>query len=141
MIPVPEKIEFSCQKDLEDEPKPVLSEIQTQTTIREKESSTMGIQTSPEKVSTKAPVKSRPQPTSGLSEDQAASIITRRCKKNVMRKRENDFNKEDQGFLFTRKRNYNKVSGAMEILSVYVVHTPDRRCLCVRFSIFNYATK
>ena len=101
----------------------------------------MGIQTSPEKTTSKAPVKLRPQPTNGLSEDQAASIITRRCKKNVMRRRENDYNKEDQGFLFTRKRNYNKVSGAMEILSVYVVHTPDRRCLCVRFSIFNYATK
>lgn len=24
---------------------------------------------------------------------------------------------------------------------MYVVHTPDRRCLCLRFSIFNYATK
>jgi hypothetical protein len=58
-----------------------------------------------------------------------------------MKKRETDFNKSDQGYLFTRKRNYNKVSGAMEILSIYVVHTPDRRCLCLRFSIFNYAIK
>jgi hypothetical protein len=88
------------------------------------------------------PVKMpKPEPTSGLTQDQAASIITRRCKMNVMKRRENDYHKDDQGYLYTRKRSYNKVSGAMEILSMYVVHTPDRRCLCLRFSIFNYATK
>ena len=35
IIQVPDKIEFSCQKDLEEEPKPILSDFQTQTTIRE----------------------------------------------------------------------------------------------------------
>ena len=29
IIQVPEKIEFSCQKDLEEEPKPILSDFQT----------------------------------------------------------------------------------------------------------------
>lgn len=60
---------------------------------------------------------------------------------NVMRKREQEYSKKDDGFLYTRKRQFNRVSGAMEILSVYMVHTPDRRCLCVRFTIFNYAIK
>jgi len=47
----------------------------------------------------------------------------------------------DKGILYTRKRKYNKLSGAMEIMSMYMVHDAENRCTCLRFTVFNYATK
>ena len=47
----------------------------------------------------------------------------------------------DKGVLYTRKRKYNKLSGAMEIMSMYMVHDTENRCIALRFTVFNYATK
>jgi hypothetical protein len=43
--------------------------------------------------------------------------------------------------LFTQKRQFSKMQGAMEIMSMFVEHDQQRRCVRVKFTIFNYATK
>jgi hypothetical protein len=98
--------------------------------------------TSPEKEIVKKAQPKQPN-LSKYSEDQAASIITRRVKMNVMKKREKEYisNHGQQGILFTEKRHYSKMSGAMEIMSLFMEHDTAKRCVRVKFTIFNYATK
>ena len=102
----------------------------------------MNVGTSPEKVEAKK-AQPKPQSTSKYSEDQAASMITKRVKMNVMKKREKEYisNHGNNGVLFTEKRQYSKMSGAMEIMSLFMEHDTSRRCVRVKFTIFNYATK
>ena len=56
-------------------------------------------------------------------------------------RREHAYNTKEQGILYTRKRKYNQLLSAMEIMSMYMVPTLEGRCRCLRFTIFNYATK
>jgi len=68
-------------------------------------------------------------------------IIARYWRAKILKKREAAYNVSDKGVLYTRKRKYNKLSGAMEIMSMYMVHDADNRCQKLRFTVFNYATK
>ena len=77
----------------------------------------------------------------GMSPEQAAVIIARHWRAKVQRRREAHYNMSDKGVLYTRKRKYNKLTGAMEIMSMYMVHDENNRCHCLRFTVFNYALK
>ena len=90
----------------------------------------------PEKVREPLPVVIK-----GMSPEQAAVIIARHWRSLVLKRREAHYNMSDKGILYTRKRKYNKLSGAMEIMSMYMVHDTENRCQCLRFTVFNYATK
>ena len=85
----------------------------------------------------------KPKKVSKYTEDQAALIITRRCKTNILRKREIEYRStlSQQGVVYSIKRHYRKMAGAMEIMSMFMEHDLQRRCVRVKFTIFNYATK
>ena len=60
----------------------------------------------------------------------------------VHRQREAAYRYRDSdGALLTKKWAHNKLSGGSEILAMYAAPGPDRRCLCLRFTIFDYAAK
>ena len=77
----------------------------------------------------------------GMSPDEAAVLISRHWRTVVLKRREAAYNMSDKGLLYTRKRKFNKLSGAMEIMSMYMVHDQENRAQCLRFTVFNYATK
>lgn len=91
-----------------------------------------------EKAELPSPVVVRPDKR---KEGEAASTISRFYKKRIQNRREQAYNTKEQGILYTRKRKYNNLLGAIEIMSMYMVQTPENRCRCLRFTIFNYATK
>lgn len=152
----PEQRECSTQKDFEVVAKPKVSataiqteEKATKAAVHEVSLQTETAQladfgTSPLKQEN--PKKKAPLPlvvgSAGLSKDEAASTISRYYKKKVMRQREQAYTTSDQGILYTRKRKFNQLLGAIEIMSMYVVYdASNNRCTCLRFTIFNYATK
>ena len=72
---------------------------------------------------------------------EAASKIASFYKKKVMKRRERAYNQNEQGVLFSRKRSFNRKLNAIEIMSMFVIASPEDMCVCLRFTIFNYATK
>lgn len=73
---------------------------------------------------------------------EAAGKITRSVRQALLRKREAAYRYRDvDGLLLTRKWKVNKLSGRSEIMSMYAIPGPNRKCLCLRFTVFDYATK
>ena len=69
-------------------------------------------------------------------------MITIRCRLAVHRQREVAYRYRDtDGALLAKKWAHSKLSGGSEILAMYAVPGPDQRCLCLRFTIFDYAAK
>lgn len=148
----PEVKESSVQKDFDFEPRPEMSvmAIQTEEEVKVKHHE-IALQTqvldmadfgtSPIKEPTEKLRRPPPADATGLSESEAAATISRFYKKRLQGQREHAYNTEEQGVLYTRKRKYNNLLGAMEIMSMYMVPTQENRCRCLRFTIFNYATK
>jgi len=97
--------------------------------------------TSPMKFPEKAPPEPIVPMIKGMSPDEAAVLISRHWRTVVLKRREAAYNMSDKGLLYTRKRKFNKLSGAMEIMSMYMVHDQENRAQCLRFTVFNYATK
>ena len=89
-----------------------------------------------------APATEAKQVQGRYTKDEAACMITRRCRRAVRSKREAAYRYRDiDGLLLSKKWKHNKLSGGSEILAMYAVPGPDRRCLCLRFTIFDYASK
>jgi hypothetical protein len=109
--------------------------IQTQV-MKVSEAGTSPLKTQSAKVPDKKLIKHR------YTKDEAARMITRRCRLAVHRQREAAYRYRDtDGALLTKKWAHNKLSGGSEILAMYAVPGPDQRCLCLRFTIFDYAAK
>lgn len=51
------------------------------------------------------------------------------------------YNIRENGLLLSRKRKFNKKLEAIEIMSMFLIHTADMKAKCLKFTIFNYATK
>lgn len=73
--------------------------------------------------------------------DRAARIIARFYKRLVLRRRERQFYWLESEVLLSRKRVYNPYLEAVEIMSLYGVHTMDYKCKYLKFTVFNYRTK
>ena len=147
----PERHEISIQKDFDVEPKPEVNIMATQTADEEQTvTQDSAIQTQVMKVS-EAGTSPAKTPSAKVPEqkvyyrytkDEAARMITRRCRLAVHRQREAAYRHRDtDGALLTKKWAYNKLSGGSEILAMYAAPGPDQRCLCLRFTIFDYAAK
>lgn len=71
----------------------------------------------------------------------AASKIAVFYKRKVLARRERAYYMGGQGVLFSRKRRFNKKMNAIEVMSMFVIASPNEMALCLRFEIFNLALK
>lgn len=77
----------------------------------------------------------------GMSPDQAAVIITHAFRKLIHYQRLITF-RSMPGWLFCRDYQVNKMSGALEVMSMHMIFNHiDNKCLHLRFTIYDYVTR
>ena len=89
------------------------------------------------------PIKLEPlDPRDFNKEASAAKVIARYLRRIILRKREVEYRYRDTTVvMLTKKWAYNKASGNNEIMTMYVLVDQAQKCLCLRFTIFDFAEK
>ena len=115
-----------------------MSVMQTQTTFVETKEKANSPKPQPKKAE---PKKVKKGPKKDDLRERAVRLIVNFYKRKMRLRREKAFHESESSVLLSRKRKYNPVLEAIEIMSLYLVQHHDGRAKCLKFTVFNYATK
>ena len=77
-----------------------------------------------------------------MTKERAARMIQRFIRRHILKKRERVYRQlNNEAILLTKKWHHNRVSGAAEIMCMYVTVSQKGRCHSLRFTIFDYVAK